>query len=192
MNVSQGIIQLPNPLFFLCSHPSSFILCRYSFIFCQRPKQIPKDCSEALPWVSPSLSILCSSNSSCPRLFNFCLCLIRLVIHLFPAWECLSSHHDANLPPGREAGPAWHSPCLFPASQRSQCLWTVSMSVDYCPVYSFQFSSCLWQGDSSRPSYSIRIRTLFELDFLWNFLVVLAHFLLCRQLKFNYTEKTTY
>ena len=34
-----------------------------------------------------------------------------------PCLRCLSSHHGANLPPGREAGLAHHSPCLFPTSE---------------------------------------------------------------------------
>lgn len=82
-----------------------------------------------------------------------------------PCLRCLSSHHDANLPPGREAGLAHHSPCLFPTSEIIASVNHLK-SGDYCPVYSFQFPRCLWQGDSSRPSYSIRIRTLLELDFL--------------------------
>lgn len=143
MNVSQGIIQLPNPLFLLCSHPSSFILCRYSFIFCQRPKQIPKDCSEALSWVSPSLSILCSSNSSCPRLFNFCLCLIRLVIHLFPAWEVsLHTTMQTYLQAERQDQRGTHLVCFRPlrdhsVCEPSQCLWTIALYIlsNFLAVY---------------------------------------------------------
>lgn len=85
MNVSQGIVQLPNPLFFLCSHPSSFILCRYSFIFCQRLKQIPKGL-----FLSSFMGFSLSFNSlllilQLPRLFSFYLCFIRLLTCLFPA-----------------------------------------------------------------------------------------------------------
>lgn len=191
MNVSQGIVQLPNPLFFLCSHPSSFILCRYSFIFCQRLKQIPKGL-----FLSSFMGFSLSFNSlllilQLPRLFSFYLCFIRLLTCLFPAWDVsLHTMMQTYLQAESQDQQIIHPVRFRPL--RSQHLWTISMSGDYCPVHSFQFPSCLWQGDSSRPSYSIRIRTLFELDFLWNFLVVLAHFLLCRQLKFNYTEKTTY
>lgn len=51
----------------------------------------------------------------------------------------------------------------------------ISMSVNNYDTGSFQYSHCLWQGDNTRPSYSIMIRSLFELDFQWHFLGILAH-----------------
>lgn len=126
------------PLLLLCSHPSSFILCRYSFIFCQRPKQIPKDCSEALH------GFLLSFN---PLLLKFQLPQALQLLSLshqvsntpVPCLRSLSSHTTMQtyLQAERQDQRGTHLVCFRGLSEITVSVNRLPMSVDYCPVYSF-------------------------------------------------------